>query len=180
MTDIDEKITEGILNGDEFALELLIDKYGGLIKSIVYYHLKYFPEYREECMQDIFLAIWRNIKSYNADKNSLKNWIGAVSKYKCIDYKRKYYKEICFEELDESVAGPESFAQNELAEEIESILNCLDKDDRELFYRHYILGEKICRIAKSKDKSSAFFYNRLSRGREKIRRSLQRSGSHEK
>lgn len=177
--DSDERIVEGILLKKEDALEAFIEKYAGLIKAIVNYHLKGFWQYREECMQDILISIWNNIKSYNPEKNSLKNWVGAVSKYKCIDYKRKYYKELFFDELDENIKAPAVIS--EIEEETESILSCLSEPDRELFYRHYILGEKIELIAESKNKTSDFFYNRLSRGRNKIRNYLQnRSDIHEK
>jgi len=34
------------------------------------------------------LAIWDNIDSFDEDKNSFKNWVAAISKYKSIDYQR--------------------------------------------------------------------------------------------
>lgn len=170
--DIDKKIVEGIREKDENSLEIFIEMYGGLIKSIVNYHLKSFECYREECMQDILISVWNNIDRYDSKKNSFKNWIGAVSKYKCIDYKRKYYKELFFDELDENINAPAVNA--EIEEETESILMCLSESDREVFYRHYILGEKVEEIAKRKNKTPAFFYNRLSRGRNKIRNRLNR------
>ena len=38
---------------------------------------------------DILFSIWQNIDRFDANKNTLKNWIGAVSKYRAINYKRK-------------------------------------------------------------------------------------------
>ncbi|MBO3444474.1 RNA polymerase subunit sigma-70, partial [Clostridium sp. CCUG 7971] len=37
---------------------------------------------------------WGNIKSFDKNKNNFKNWICAISKYKAIDYKRKYLSKI--------------------------------------------------------------------------------------
>lgn len=169
----DDKIVKGILHRDESALELLLEHYGGLIKSVVKYHLKSFPQYVEDCMWDVVYSLWNNMKSYDNSKNSLKNWIGAVSKYKCIDYKRKYKNELYLSELSEEISVSE--IETELDEEIESILSCLSADDRDLFYRYYILGEPVKIIAKNKGKSSAFFHNRLSRGRNRIRKNYRRS-----
>lgn len=74
--------------------------------------------------------------------------------------------------MDENINAPT--VNTEIEEETESILMCLSESDREVFYRHYILGEKVEEIAKRKNKTPAFFYNRLSRGRNKIRNSLNR------
>lgn len=166
----DESIIKGILIHDEKAFEIMIDKYGGLIKSIVSYHLFSLKDYQDECVNDILLSIWQNIKSYDESKNTLKNWIGAVSKYKCIDYKRKYYKNQCFDELDENIVDARNDFENELEDEIESILCYLKEEDRVLFLRYYILGEKINEIAEETDSTPAFLFNRLSRGRKKLRK----------
>lgn len=70
--DIDKKIVEGILEKDENSLEIFIEMYGGLIKSIVNYHLKSFECYREECMQDILIFVWNNIDRYDPKKTLLR------------------------------------------------------------------------------------------------------------
>ena len=171
----DDKIVAGIIKKDQKAVELLVDEYGGLIWSIVKFHLSVFEVYQEECRNDILLAIWQNIDRYDANKNSLKNWIGAISKYKCIDYKRKYYKELRLEALDETIPDTKNTFEQTMQNEIDSLLSGLSPGDRELFYRHYILGEKVETIAKDFHKSSGYFYNRLSRGRKKLKQNLRRS-----
>ncbi|MDP4132804.1 MAG: sigma-70 family RNA polymerase sigma factor [Bacillota bacterium] len=178
--DRDKKIVEGILKHNEKAFELFIDVYGGLIKSIVKYHMSAFTEYQSDCINDILLSIWQNMKSYDESKNSLNNWVGAVCKYKCIDYKRKNYENFRFDELDENIPYDKDDFNNVLESEIQSILYCLEPKDRELFYKHYILGEKINEIAKKENKSPDYFFNRLSRGRKKLSQNLQRSDFYEK
>lgn len=171
----DDKIVAGILKKDQKAFQLLVDEYGGLIWSIVKFHLSVFESYQEECRNDILLSVWQNMSRYDAKKNSLKNWIGAISKYKCIDYKRKYYKELRLEALDESIPDTKNVFEQTLQDEIDSLLAGLTPRDRELFYRHYILEEKVEDIAKDTNKSPGYFYNRLSRGRKKLKQNLQRS-----
>ncbi|MBP3361637.1 MAG: sigma-70 family RNA polymerase sigma factor [Clostridia bacterium] len=165
----DNYITEGIKNGDEKAFGVMVDTYGGLIKAIVYRHLSSFPDSCGECINDVLLCIWRNIESYDPKKNTLKNWIGAVSKYRAIDYKRRLYRELCTEPLDDNIMIASEELGAELKEEIESLLSYLSAEDKELFYRHYILGERVQDIADGSGKSRDFFFNRLSRGRKKIR-----------
>lgn len=165
----DNYITEGIKKGDEKAFGVMVDTYGGLIKAIVYRHLSAFPESCGECINDVLLCIWRNIGSYDPKKNTLKNWIGAVSKYRAIDYKRRLYRELCEEPLDDNIPAAAEELCRELKEETESLLSYLSAGDRELFYRHYILGERVQDIAEGSGRSQAFFFNRLSRGRKRIR-----------
>ena len=176
----DTEIVEGIKRKDESSFNKLVDIYGGLIKAVVMHHMPECREYREECINDILLSLWQNIKSYDENKNSLKNWIGAVSKYKAIDYKRRYYKNLIYNELDENIPDEKERIGIELREEIESMLSCLCAEDREIFYRHYIIGERISDIAKSQNKSPAFLFNRMSRGRKRIRNAFKGASYNEK
>ncbi len=168
----DKEIIEGLKHRDAKSFSDFVDAYGALIKSIVNYHLYDFKDLCEECINDVLLAVWNNVESFNPDKNTFKNWVGAISKYKTIDYKRKYRREKSFSELSESTPDTRDYFKN-AEEEINSILSCLSPNDRELFYRHYILGEKVEKIAKNSGKSSAFLFNRLSRGRKKLRKTLK-------
>ena len=75
----------------------VIDEYGGLIKAVIRKNMSCLKEYQEECMNDVLLSIWENIASYHPEKNSFKNWIAAIAKYKSIDYiliSRKNYTHV--------------------------------------------------------------------------------------
>lgn len=54
-------------------MELLINEYAPLIKAIVKKHLYNFPQYHEECINDVYLKIWNNITRFDKEKNILKN-----------------------------------------------------------------------------------------------------------
>ena len=171
----DAEIVEGIRQRDEKVFELFVDAYGGIIKSVVRFHMKDFMRYAEECTNDVLLSVWFNIESYDSTKSSLKNWAAAIAKYKCIDYKRKYFNELNHCSLDESIEDCKSRIADEIENEISEILACLSPEDRELFFRHYIVGEKVSEICAGTGKTENYFFNRLSRGRKRIRQHLQRS-----
>lgn len=180
--DITEKeLVSGIKKKSEASLNCLVDQYGGLIKSIVSYHLK--DPLREECINDVLFSIWCNIEKFNPNKNTLKNWIGAICKYKCIDYKRKYYRERCVS-LEETMIAPDSadgiVLKQELEEEINQLLSSLPPRDRELFRRRYLNEETVEEIAAEMKVTAAVLYNRLSRGRKKLKQNYLRSGRYEK
>jgi RNA polymerase sigma-70 factor (ECF subfamily) len=161
----------------EKGMEILIDKYNGLITSVVRYHLSTLINYEEECVSDILLAIWDNIDGFEKDKNSFKNWICAIAKYKAIDYKRKYLNKIETSTLDEQTYYiDKNLIKLEVEEELNETLSFLSKDDEDIFRRYYIEDESIVDIASNKKLAISSVHSKLSRGRAKIRKSLLRQG----
>ncbi|CEN77783.1 sigma factor [Paraclostridium sordellii] len=86
----DTLIIKYIKKRKQEGIEMLIDKYSGLIASIVRNNLGKLTNYEEECVSDVFLAIWDNIEYFEKDKNTFKNWICVIAQYKAINYKKKY------------------------------------------------------------------------------------------
>jgi len=157
------------------ALDFIIDKYGGLIQSIVKKTLFNFEGSGsvEECMNDIFLAIWNNVDKFQKE-NSFKSWIAAISKYKAIDYKRKLIKELYNENLEnieirqEDVSDKE-ILQKENREELMTLLSRLKPEDKEIFIRRYFNEESTKEIAENLEINREVVNNRLSRGRKRLR-----------
>ena len=169
----DETLVKGLRERNEQALSSLILVYGGLIKSIVHRHLNSFEAYQDECVNDILFALWNNISQYDETKNSFKNWIGAVSKYKCIDYKRKYYRRMCEEPIDERIpsdnGADKELLAREISEETESLLACLSAEDKALFWDSYVEQIDMKALAERHKMKPAVIYNRLSRGRKRMK-----------
>lgn len=154
-------------------MEMLIDNYRGIITSVVRKHLGVLINYEEECVSDVFLSIWDNIKSFDRNKNNFKNWICAISKYKAIDYKRKYLSKIETLDISEEIYYiDKELLKSEMEEEINEILNHLNEKDKELFINHYIQGKNLEEIAIKTNTKVSNLYNRLSRGRKRIREKL--------
>ena len=157
------------------ALDFIIDKYGGLIQSIVKKTLFNFEGSGsvEECMNDIFLAIWNNVDKFQKE-NSFKSWIAAISKYKAIDYKRKLIKELYNENLEnieirqEDVSDKE-ILQKENRQELMTLLSRLKPEDKEIFIRRYFNEESTKEIAENLEINREVVNNRLSRGRKRLR-----------
>ncbi len=169
----DCEIIKGMRERDEDYFRFFVDKYGGLIKSIVLCHLKNYPDEVDECVNDTLLGVWSNISRFDESKNNFKNWVGAVAKYKTIDRLRKSYAEVKADELMETIADKSSFKETELKELVEELLSGLDPDDRELFIRKYIYDEDIAEIAFRAGKTKEYIYNRLSRKRKQLRKQFK-------
>ncbi len=169
----DENVVRELRAKNETAIEYIVDRYGGLIRSIVKYHLKDFSACWDECVNDVLLAVWNNISRFDPEKNSLKNWIGAIAKYRCIDYKRRFIREGFPEELGEDIASDDTperaLIERELSEETEELLACLKPGDRWIFREHYLAQRPVEEIAAERGIKASAVYNRLSRGRKRLR-----------
>lgn len=166
----DKDLVTELRNRNEKALYLLIDTYGSLIKRIIRKHMQHSDSW-DECMDDILLSIWNNINSYCEDKNSFINWIAAISKYKSIDYQRKYQRVLnkyANKEID-SLPDTISSVNNELSIETERLLSHLNPTDRQLFLMHYVKDWSVDEISEKIGVKQSWIYNRLSRGRQKLR-----------
>ncbi|MGL4912205.1 MAG: sigma-70 family RNA polymerase sigma factor [Romboutsia sp.] len=173
----DKLMIKYIKKKNEKGMEILIDRYNGLITSVVRYHLGSIANYEEECVSDTLLSIWDNIDGFQKDKNSFKNWICAIAKYKAIDYKRKYLNKIESSILDEETPYIDKNLLNiEIQEELNETLNFLSKDDEEIFRRYYLEDESIVEIAHTKKLAISSVHSKLSRGKAKIRKSLLKEG----
>ena len=169
----DKLIIKYIKKRNEKGMEILIDQYNSLITSVVRYHLGTLINYEEECVSDTLLAIWDNIDGFEKDKNSFKNWICAIAKYKSIDYKRKYLPKMISEQLDSNLFYiDENLYKLEIEEEIDQLLSSLNDKDKELFIRYYLNGDKLEEIASDNSTNISNLHSRLSRGRKKIRKSV--------
>ncbi|MDO4555585.1 MAG: sigma factor, partial [Lachnospiraceae bacterium] len=76
--------------GNEKALHFVIEEYGWLIQAVVRRNLASLPNYEEECINDVLLAVWQHIDSFHPEQGEFSNWVAGVARYKAIDYKRKY------------------------------------------------------------------------------------------
>lgn len=171
----DELMIKYIKKKKEKGMELLIDNYRGIITAVVRRHLGVLINYEEECVDDVLLSIWDNITKFDDSKNSFKNWICAVSKYKAIDYKKKYLSKVEYMDISEEIYYiDQELLKAEIEEEVNDILSHLNESDRSLFKQHYLNGEPLEEIAVRNNTKISNLYNRLSRGRKKIRKSMMR------
>ncbi|MED4137576.1 sigma-70 family RNA polymerase sigma factor [Priestia megaterium] len=164
----DDWIVACITEKKEKGLELLIDQYGGLITAIVRKHLGTLKSYEEECVNDVLLAVWHHIDRFDSEKNTFKNWVAAVAKYKAIDYQRKYIK-TQHESLSQAGVGGTTEVHNIQTDDVEELLGHLNKGDRELFKAYYLQEVELKQIAEKQQTTISNLYNRLSRGRKKLK-----------
>lgn len=161
--------------GNEHALEYVAEQYGGLIYAVVRKQLSALPELQQECVNDVLLAIWQHCESYDATRSSFANWVAGICRYKAIDFRRKWLQKIQAQPLEtvEWVSDEKSIAallEQEIFEETEQMLRCLTPNDQQLFRKVYLEGYSIDEMATTMGMKRSNLYNRISRGRNRIRK----------
>ena len=163
----------------EEGILYVIETYGGLLHSIVRKRLYSAPDRLEECMNDIFLGIWKNIDSFDETKGSFMNWAAGVARLQAIDTLRKIQREQRFESVSlEDLEIPQEDAaflavEQELSEETEKILQCLSEKDRELFRRIFLEDQGPEEAGEALGISRDNVYVRIFRGKRKIWKNLR-------
>ena len=160
---------------NEAAMIYVIDVYGGLLKSVISKHLFAMPDRVEECLNDVLLNIWEHISSFDEGRNSFQNWAAAIAKYQAIDYLRKYQRELQQVEIEDTLVSDEDailerLVEEEISEEMESLLSCLNEEDRSLFWKLYVEEKPMEEVSRETGIKKAVIYNRLSRGKRRIRK----------
>ncbi len=170
-----ENYIDQLQQHNEKALLYVIDEYGGLLKAVIAKSIFPMQRYWEECMNDVLLAIWDNIDSFQPEKSNFKNWIASIARYKSIDYLRKHQRELLEVPLDQTendsltdLSGLEN--TDVISEEMEKLLSCLSLQDRELFMRLYVKEETVEEISQSAKLSKPVIYNHISRAKKKLRK----------
>ncbi|MFJ8064547.1 sigma-70 family RNA polymerase sigma factor [Psychrobacillus sp. NPDC096426] len=174
----EENVVEQLKLRNEKALFHIVDQYGGTIKMIIQKYLGNLEIIQDECLDDVLLLVWRNIDSYDKSKNTLRNWIAAITKYKAIDYQRQYRKFLNQSELTEEMLVSsndveELIIENTLSSQTEKMLVFLKKEDQLLFLQHYVEQKSVEELANERGIDKSVIYNRLSRGRRKLRKLFQ-------
>ena len=178
----DQRIIKQIKKQNEEGLKQLIDKYAGLLMSIIQKTLPYLPQYHEECLNDVLLAVWNNINYYDETKSGFKNWICVIAKYRAINYLKKHQIEVHNVSWDEekhekSYAHTDNAFEQELWEiELNRLLQPLSERDKELFKDYFTSIEDTEVIAERNDLTPGALYSRISRGKKKIRDFFAKEG----
>lgn len=83
----DGQLMKLIRQKDPAALEMLYDRYEGLIFSFAY-RMVQDSMAAEEVMQEFFMRIWKNLEQYDSSKGKLSTWMFTVTRPIAIDQLR--------------------------------------------------------------------------------------------
>lgn len=175
----EESIIQDVINGNEDAFRIIVDKYKNLIYVICKNIVKD-PQEAENLTQETFLQAFQSLHRY--EFKGFKNWIGRIAVNKSIDYKRKllkrYEKEISYIEEVENVPNDEPSMQDRMIEDEERkklLYFCGKLPDkyRIVIHKYYMENKSYREIAVEENISVKTVETRLYRGKKLLRENFR-------
>src|SRR5437899_975011 len=87
----DDDLAQRVHEGDQEALETLISRYS----REVFYFIRLVldgvgvVQDAEECVQDLFIAVWQEIDTFDPRRGTLRTWLTMRAKYNALDRRRQ-------------------------------------------------------------------------------------------
>ena len=181
----DHQLIHRISQVDKNALEALYTRFQTPVYSLAMFMLKQ-PALAEEVTQEIFLNIWLNAGSFNAERGQPKGWIMSVAHHKIVDVIRSRRRTNVntdpanYETLDLLPAGGASTeAQVEQTLERERIMRALatiPESQSEVIMLAYFEGFSPSEMAERPDQPLGTIKTRVRLVMQKLRTVLENDG----
>lgn len=173
----DEEIIERIKKKDFAGLEELLAVYGDSMLRTIHSVLSQPNEVseRQDVANEVFYEVWQKIAAYQPERSRLITWLLLISRSRAIDHKRKLNKR----SLEEKPVDEQELAIEESPLTKENFL-CFIEDlealDQRIFLLYYFYQESPETIAEQTDLNVSAIYNRLSRGRKRLKERMTIDG----
>jgi RNA polymerase sigma-70 factor (ECF subfamily) len=168
----------------EEAISETQKKYGGLCRHIATNALSC-NEDVDECMNDVYLAVWNAIPPESPDK--LSSFICKITrnlslkKYQYnVSQRRNHNMKISMTELQDCLPNNSDIVSDienrEINKHISDFLRMLNFNDRNIFLRKYFIGDSVSHISAMFQFSESKVKSSLHRTRGKLRNYLIKKG----
>ncbi|MBU3175769.1 sigma-70 family RNA polymerase sigma factor [Clostridium estertheticum] len=180
----DEELVIKLKAREEGTIDILYDKY---FDRAYYYTKRILCEYGskedvEECVSDIFLALWKEIDKFDSQRGSFDTFVNVKTRTVALNLKRKLQRSAqrrvngCIEELD-LVENVSVSAEEQVFDKIGEydILHAIDEfkePDRTYFYLRYFMNYEIKAIVEAFNTTVSAVDNRLYRCRLLLRKNI--------
>ena len=183
-----EEIAKLLHDEPERAFALLVEKYGGIVKTVCANTLSGFcREDIEEAVADSFIGLWRS-RDRLAGAQSVKGYIIGIARNSAID-KLKAAKKVAppvviDADMTDEVAPPvvidadmtDEVARRENIETVRRTIDNMPPFEREVFVRRYYLYERVKSISEHMGCGEKKVENILYRYKEKLKAELIKGG----
>ncbi len=85
---VDAAAVARVASGDAVALQELYERYGRVIYSFAY-RLTHDATLAEECVQDVFVTLWRRAADFDPTRAKLTTWLFVVARNRAIELGRQ-------------------------------------------------------------------------------------------
>jgi RNA polymerase sigma-70 factor, ECF subfamily len=135
-----ENLLPRIARGDASAVQLCLQRYGGLVYSLVRRLAGTSPD-AEDAVQEIFIEVWKRADRFDPATSSEVTFISMISRRKLIDRYRKTRTRVTTETLLESPSVDAGTTQLDLDDELAPVRKLLAQLPEE---QHRVLLLAVC------------------------------------
>jgi RNA polymerase sigma-70 factor (ECF subfamily) len=172
----DLSVIRCVLDGDLEAFRILVERYQGPLFGLIGNLLPDAHE-AEDVAQDVFLAAYRRLASYDPTRAAFSTWLFTIARNRCLNV-RKRRRPVPLEGLPES-AGDQpadvAAAEAEWFHQFDRALDALPGEQRTAFVLAEIQGLPLDQVGQIEGVPLGTVKSRLSRAREKLRSLLGRT-----
>ena len=133
MVSTDEEIITKYLDGEDDALNLLIQRYIKSIYNFVYRYTKNSQD-AEDITQDVFILVWKHMKKFDGQK-SFRAWIFTIARNSSLNWIKKK-KPVLFSQLQALSSEDEVFSDCTFDIADESVISIEEAMDTLIRNRH--------------------------------------------
>lgn len=162
---------------DEAYFEYLLNTYQKLVYSICYRTCGN-PFDAEDLTQDVYLAVYRNLSTF--DRSYERAWLTRIASNKCLDYlkcaKRREQpaEEDALLKLPDARGTPEEeYLQKESKEQIHRLCEQLKEPYRTVAKEHFYLERSVAEIAQESGKSPKTVQTQIYRAKAMLKKAVK-------
>ena len=159
----DSKLIESCIKGDVHAFKTLVEKLQTYAYTLAF-RILLNEEEAKDAVQDSFIKIWKNLRSYNG-KYLFTTWMYRIVVNTCIDRLKEIKKqsEINSDSISESSNAEDSIINREMARQIRQLSKGLPEKQRIIFILNDLQGlsldesSEVLNMAKGLVKSNLYY-----------------------
>ena len=175
---VDAAAVERVANGDADALRQLYDRHGGLVYGLALGLLRD-RSLAEECVQDVFVALWRQAGRYDSGRAKVTTWLYTIARNRAIELLRRQASRPAELHADLAPAGESSdpadlVAEADRAQQVAEIMAELPEPQLAVLRLAYFDGLTHVEISERLGLPLGTVKGRLRLALERLRLSVQR------
>ncbi len=111
----------------------------------------------EDLSADVFLKVFENLESFDANKSSISTWIFTVTRNTLIDYYRTRHTSEEFQDaLQDNISVEDEVCREEMLETLADALESMDERERDIIILRFYKGMTLTEIANNMGISYAY------------------------
>jgi RNA polymerase sigma-70 factor (ECF subfamily) len=174
----DADLVRSLRAGQQKALEVIYDRYIGLVYSVAYKVLGNSQE-AEDLTQDIFVTFWQQ-DSFDPSRGSLKSFLGLLTRSRAVDKIRRRNTTNSFLErwqkiITEESSDPlplEQASMEECQEAVQQAMQQISGEHRQILEMNYYKGLSQAKISQELNLSLGVVKHRSRQGMIELRKLL--------